>query len=87
MASICCELPIPVARSLTVVSSCDSHDLFILKTILLVTKDLVVLKEVHQMTMDDVFENFGANRSMSVIVCNWFARGFSHVADFNTLNK
>ena len=57
------------------------------ETILLVTKDLVVLKEVHQVTMYDVFESFGVNRSMSVIVCNWFARGYSHVADFNTLNK
>ena len=31
------------------------------ETMLLVTKDLVVLKEVHQVSMDDVFENFGAN--------------------------
>ena len=32
------------------------------ETVLLVTEDLVVLKEVHQMTMDDVLEDFGANR-------------------------
>ena len=71
MASDSYELSISDAISLTVVSSCDTHDLFFLKTILLVTKDLVVLKEVHQVTMYDLFESFGVNISMSVIVCNW----------------
>ena len=32
------------------------------EAMLLVTNYLVVLKEVHQMTMDDVLEDFRANR-------------------------
>ena len=38
------------------------------ETMLLATKDLVVLKEVHQVTMDDVFQTFGQMSMMRV--CN-----------------